>query len=270
MTSRRNRRRRERRRKGAGTKVVQFVVAGVIVVGGIFGVGRLREEAHFAATDDKHCFVNAPTPARAVLVVDVTDPLAATQDRMVRTTVDRLVDDLPDGGLLMATSITGEAPDQLGLIVETCRPKRDSNRNRALYDEEFVAPLNSAVDALAQQGEAPASPILETLLAAANDPALQSGEGPTTIVVMSDYMQYSRIANFYSDRPALPPPVGEPFTGLTVRMHVFRNASHADRQAAAADAFVRWLVEAGATVEYTPPAWMALQRRELLELVHAD
>lgn len=239
---------------GTGLKIITI---GALAAGAVGAMVFFKRQDAANAVDERSCFTNRPPPAMALFALDTTDALAAQQPRLVQTVAEDLLKSLPEGGLLQVVAINGSVPAEIVPILSVCRPANNDNAGRKRYREHFELPLQQSIARLARRPPEPSSPIVETLVAIAGDAALREG-GTLKVAMLTDALQQSALANFYTKPPRLPPPTGKPLANTEVRLVILRNGDMEAVQPAAAQSLQLWMSAAGAKVIYAPPPWMSV------------
>lgn len=196
------------RRRGRGLPI-WLSVLGILALLGTAGatvwfvLRQMRSDAVDAAT---LCPLDGATGLTAILL-DMTDPLGATQALALRAKLDALVLGSPRG-TLVALGRVSDRPQDLGATFALCRPMTgreggDAVRNSAQLDRRFQAgflqPFHAQIAALLDAEPAKASPIMEGLQAMLSGvAALPLAEGaPRRVTIVSDLLQHSDAMSFY-------------------------------------------------------------------------
>lgn len=227
---------------------VALLLGTVLTVGG----GLLYAAAHRSedgARDREHCLRGAEK-ASTIVLVDRTDPFTPDQREHIRHVVEGLAETLGRDERLALHVITADpqasalpwVPAAGGRGFAYCKPHEPRAVNklieterfvRAAYERDFARPLAGVVEALMAGGEAPRSPILEAMEAAAWGPVRVD-----RIVVISDLLQHSEISHLGGGLPDVCAVAASPLgarlkarlTGRTVVLHQLRNTKHFARQ----------------------------------------
>jgi hypothetical protein len=184
-------------------------VAGIIGLLALTGAGfwfafqQVRGDAIDEAT---LCPVGGATGSLAILL-DMTDPLGATQSIVLQSKLNDLVLDSPRGTLVGLGRVSDQ-PGDLGAAFVACRPMTgaeggDVTRNSRMleerFQERFLTPFRKDVSSLLDAKEASSSPIMEALQALLGGMrAVPSKDGgPHRVVIVSDLLQHSDAMSFY-------------------------------------------------------------------------
>lgn len=211
MTARRAARGRDRygtRSRGRGMPAWLAITGIVVLLAGVGTAGWLvlRQAGRDAIDEATLCPLDGATGSLAILL-DLTDPLSATQSIALRAKLDRTIDASPRG-TLVALGRVSDQPDQLGAAIAICRPMtgreagdlvRNSRQVEARYHEAFTAPLQRELAAMLDASEASQSPIMEGLQALLGGIAAMPIEDGASrqIVIVSDLLQHSEAMSFY-------------------------------------------------------------------------
>lgn len=197
-----------RRRPGQGRPVWLItlgIVALLAAVGGVswFAFRQVQADRMDAAT---LCPTDGAVGTLAILL-DMTDPISATQSLALRAALDKMVLASPRGTLVALGRVSDE-PGQTGAAFALCRPltgaeggdlTRNSRQVEARFQDGFVKPYRAEVGSMLESGEAKQSPIMEglqALLAGMASLPVQDG-APHRVVIVSDLMQNSDAMSFY-------------------------------------------------------------------------
>lgn len=193
-------------REGAGAWVWWLstaVLAALIGGGAWFAFNVSRGDAIDAAT---LCPPGGATGSLAVLL-DLTDPLSATQAMSLRASLDGLIAEAPRG-TLVSLGVVSDDPADWGAVGAVCKPMtgaeagdliRNSRQVGALYETRFMAPLRAELSAMLDRPQAAASPVMEGLQALLAGTAAMPVEAgaPRRVVIVSDLLQHSEAMSFY-------------------------------------------------------------------------
>lgn len=220
---------------------------GLAVGGGLLYAAAQRGED--GARDREHCLRGADK-ANTVVLVDRTDPFTADQREHVRRVVEGLAETIGRDERLALHVIKGDpqasalpwaTPDG-GRGFAYCKPHEPRAVNRlieterfvrAAFERDFARPLARVLEALMAGGEAPRSPILEAIEAAAWGPVRVD-----RLVIVSDLLQHSEISHLGAGLPDVCAVAASPLgarlkarlAGRIVVLHQLRSARHFGRQ----------------------------------------
>jgi hypothetical protein len=152
------------------------------------------------------CPLDGATGALAILL-DMTDPLGATQSINLQAELSEFVMESPSGTLVGLGRVSDQ-PGDLGAAFVACRPLTgaeggDVTRNSKMLEERFqdrfMKPFRAEVSSLLDAKEASSSPIMEALQALLGGMrATPTQEGsPRRVVIVSDLLQHSDAMSFY-------------------------------------------------------------------------
>lgn len=205
--ARRRRTSRSRRRSGAGSGTTLLgavlIVVGLSVIGGI--IWFVIDESSKPGVDIASlCPADGPTGHLAILL-DTTDPVAATQLQAARSRIERLIDDAPDFTRVSFATVSPDAGLRRDSFRSLCKPPRDASAltgNPRLvakrYREAFLAPIAGHLDGLLAIPEAPSSPIIEALTEFLTAiPGFATDDSPHNVVLVTDLVQHSDTFSFY-------------------------------------------------------------------------
>ncbi len=244
---------RGRQARSAGPLVIWG--AATIVLSGLAAAVVLSPPA--PALDGEGCVAGRPTNT-LVVALDTTDRLISQQPRQVQDAVAAEVRALSPGDRVAVVEIAGETRPEAKPLVSACLPGAATNVERNRFRDRIASPIAARLGELAGRPEAPASPIIETLVALASDRTFNGQGGRLTILAISDGLQNTAHGSVYGAGHAFPSPNGQPMSGVTVDLELLRNPRDAALQPRGVERLVTWLKAAGATVDYTPPRWLAL------------
>ena len=193
-------------RRGLSARAAIFgivVLLAVVAVAAWFVTRQIRADAIDEAT---FCPATGATGELAILL-DITDPLGATQLLTLRSELERMVVDSPRGTLVSLGRVSDQ-PGELGAAYALCRPMtgaeggewiRNPTQLDQKFQERFLKPFQAELSGMLDASEAKQSPIMEGLQALLAGTAATGArvEGPRRIVVASDLIQNSDAMSFY-------------------------------------------------------------------------
>lgn len=201
----RDRYRRRRRGHGlppwlAALGILMLVV--LVGAGGWFAYQQMQADRIDAAT---LCPVDGATGSLAILL-DMTDPLGATQAINLKAELSEFVMGSPRGTLVGLGRVSDQ-PGELGAAFAACRPMtgaeggdltRNSEMLEAQFQERFLKPFRAEVSSLLDAREAKNSPIMEGLQALLGGMrTVATHGGVRRAVIVSDLLQHSDAMSFY-------------------------------------------------------------------------
>jgi hypothetical protein len=195
-----------RRTHGLPTWASVLGIAAIVAFAGggaYFVVRQVRADAVDEAT---LCPKGGATGSLAILL-DLTDPLGATQSITLRSTLEGMVVDAPRGTLVSLGRVSDD-PAALGAAYVVCRPMtgaeggewiRNPTQLDRQFQERFLRPFQAEVAGMLDSAESKQSPIMEGLqaLIAGTGAAGVPVAGPRQIAVVTDLLQNSDAFSFY-------------------------------------------------------------------------
>jgi len=233
--------------------VVAISVAAILLA----GLATLAIISPVQPTSDSDCCI-AGRPHRAlVIVLDSTDPLIAREPRQVSAAVGAAVEALKPDDRVAMVELAGKAASEVTPLVNACLPGSETNVERNRLKHRILEPMARQIAEIGGRPEAPASPILETLLSLASDRTLNAPGARLPVLLVSDGLQNSPVASVYGRGVEFPSPASHPLDGVTVELVVLHNPRDARLQPRGVAKLVNWLKAAQAQVLYDPPRWLA-------------
>lgn len=193
------------------------------------------------------------------VLVDQSDPLGGGQVQALQTTLARSIAAMRAADRITIYRLRAEEDRPVERLVDLCRPKRGTEADPTIenprlleqaYLRHFVQPLQRVLDELHVQGTPlRSSPLIEALHAVANGPEMSATAQEKQLVLASDLMHRSRLADAYTSRLAtcLPGDAAQrqlPIEGVAVTIYLLRVPRLAARQADAAAFFGELLATA--------------------------
>lgn len=147
-----------------------------------------------------------------VLLVDVTDPMNVPQRQDFQNQLVSLRNSIPRYGQLIVANVDATSESLLAPVIVRCNPGTaadvndttgDPQATQRRYDQQFVRPLDAAFAEIAQASGASQSPILESVQSVALTELVTPAAAnlPRKLVLVSDLLQNTPGANFYSSLP---------------------------------------------------------------------
>lgn len=209
MASAARRKDRYRPRRHAHGVPPWLAVLGIVALVGAVGVGAwlaYRQVQADRVDETTLCPVDGATGFVAILL-DMTDPLGATQSINLQAELSDLVTNSARGTLVGLGKVS-DRPGDLGAAFVSCRPMTgveggDVTRNSKMLDEQFrdrfMRPFRADVSSLLDAKEASSSPIMEALQALLGGMrATPTKDGARRrVVIVSDLLQHSEAMSFY-------------------------------------------------------------------------
>ena len=181
-----------------------FLLAAISVafLGGAFWLMNALEEPPL---DEALCPAGGPT-AGAVIVLDLTDPVEASQIALIRQRIHSDIDDSAVGTLFAVGLVRPEA-DERGARIAVCKPLSGAEaselyENPRMIEDRYVSafrkPLDAALSAMLSSGTADSSPIMESLQSTLADaPGFSDAAFPRRLILVTDLLQHSPTFSFY-------------------------------------------------------------------------
>lgn len=204
VSSVRNRRKQLQRRLGL------VLIGGVLLVLFAFGVLSFKVKQEEIPIDEETlCPVEGPKTLTVVLM-DRTDPLSLTQQKDLRSKLEKIKEEIPLYGGIAAYSV-GPIGKEL-LHPETklvCNPGRGKDINPLIgnpriverkWRERFSEPLERLFDELLKTEEASTSPIMESIQSVSLTAlrGLNVSRIPRRLVIVSDMLQHTNDYSQYT------------------------------------------------------------------------
>lgn len=194
-----------RGRPGTPEWVKVIGIAALLAVAGAGGWALWRQQRG-DQVDARLCPLDGATGSLAILL-DLTDPVGATQSVALRAELERRVVESPRGTLVSLGRVSDRG-DEMGATVALCRPMTGTEggewtRNPTQLDRRFqsgfLKPFEAALADMLDARQAKESPIMEGLQALLAGVAATGVEvaGPRQIVIVSDLIQNSEALSFY-------------------------------------------------------------------------
>ena len=185
-------------------KVVSIVA--ILALAGAGAWWAFRQVRADAVDEATLCPVTGATGSLAILL-DITDPLSATQSITLRSDLERMVVESPRGTLVSLGRVS-DHPDQLGAAYALCRPMtgaeggewiRNPTQLDKQFQERFLKPFQAELAGMLDATRANQSPIMEGLQALIAGTAATgvTVAGPRRIAIASDLFQNSDAMSFY-------------------------------------------------------------------------
>ncbi|WP_319587867.1 hypothetical protein [uncultured Desulfobulbus sp.] len=149
---------------------------------------------------DKLCRNDGDYPRLNVLI-DKTDPWNKQDQQRLAALIRRIKEQLATNERLSIFVLDETGTYSPTPVFDMCNPGRGNQANNLYqnprmvqqrFDEQFQAPLETALAKLLQPGVAPQSPILESIIALKG-----SNKQPERMIVVSDMLQNSENLSFY-------------------------------------------------------------------------
>ena len=185
---------------GAGTVMGAGLIALALSAFGALGWVLVDRASAPGIDEASLCPEDGPAGHMAVLI-DMTDPVSATQLAAARARLDRLIEAAPVNTRVSLATVGAEAAPVRSL----CKPPADASAltgnprlAAARYEAEFLAPVAGTLDRLLAVPVADSSPILEALQRfLAGIPGFDGAGVPREVVLVSDLVQHSDVFSFY-------------------------------------------------------------------------
>jgi hypothetical protein len=183
------------------------LAAAVALVALYIGAGFWAREQRVDIDEASLCPKSGPTAVTAVLV-DRSDPLSQQQAQHIRQVLERVVNEALIGGRVALYVAEADAFAALPPVLALCNPGAEANplyqnpkQIRVRYQEKFRGRLDAEAAALLRATTRTTSPVMESIKAVCIDAFGSAPRGvPLRLVVVSDFLQHSPIADHYRER----------------------------------------------------------------------
>jgi hypothetical protein len=244
---------RRRRRGKAGMGVLGALLIGLAlaVLGGLTAASILLRPPPVDETT--LCRTDAPLAAHTIVLIDATDRLEPRHRRKLRAVLAQERARLNQYERLSVVRINVRRPQEPTLLFSRCLPRPPEDVNplfensrlaQARWDEAFEAVLDSAVRRAQSGAPARASPIIESVRAAANDPDFDASIPQRRLVLASDLLEHDPrgfslyvSGASYEDWAAGSPLPAPDLSAIAVRVVSLDRPEAAALQTAAAEGF---------------------------------
>jgi hypothetical protein len=192
---------RRRRRSKAGLSALGVLLIGLAlaVLGGLTAASIfLRPPPIDEAT---LCRTDAPLAAHTIVLIDATDRLEPRHRRKLRAVLAQERERLLQYERLTVLRMNVRRPQEPTVLFSRCLPRPPNEINplfenarlaQARWDEAFEAVLDGALRRAQSGGRGNASPIIESVRAAANDPEFDARIPQRRLVIASDMLEHER------------------------------------------------------------------------------
>lgn len=152
--------------------------------------------------DELGCLKDEPSPSSTALLVDATDALTDTHQRMLANVVEQMLNATPDYGRISVFVLQPNGLEPT-LTFSRCAPVRSAHNGKikGLIDfrRQVSEPLMKAVNEAAKNGVSDFSPIFETIVSVSRSPEfVEAPAGQRHLYVVSDFLQNSSGFSAYS------------------------------------------------------------------------
>jgi hypothetical protein len=192
------------------------------------------------------CPVSGPVQALAILL-DVTDPLAPRQQRLISGMLRQAIMGVPVGTRVTLGVVSANPEFRNRAPLHICKPLQGEDANAFYqnpkiiaerFQQGFLTPLDQALADLLSGEPADTSPIMESIQATVITAFQDLGAStPKRLIVVSDLLQHSDVFSFYrgqtwADFERSPDFVrlGHNLTGAEVLLHQLPRPQAAKRQ----------------------------------------
>lgn len=195
------------RRKGSSSFWAGVLLAVLLAAVSAVAVVVFRMVAEAPTYDEATlCPTSGPTSSLAILL-DLTDPVSATQSQSLHRILNERVDAAPVGTLI-SVGIVSEDASEWGAQFARCKPATGSDANFLYqnpgliadqFQSGFVVPFQQALERMLAAEEQRSSPIVESLQRLIEDTlTMTRGRSPDRLIIVSDLIQNSDRVSFYS------------------------------------------------------------------------
>lgn len=204
------RRSRPPRRKLRGRREqsnLRWYVAIIVCVGLVVGVGVLANNLISKSKIDEATLCHAGGALNVtVVLLDLTDPLSATQQARLKTILDNEITGSTTDTMI-SLGVVSETSSNWGAKFAKCKPASGEDANGLYenpviiaerYAREFTNPIKDTLDSMLTGESENQSPIMEALQSLiSGTPDFTTARGQKKIVIVSDMLQHSDNLSFY-------------------------------------------------------------------------
>lgn len=219
--------------------------------------------------DEFSCPANEQAPSHAILLVDVTDRLAAPQAGRLIQTAEDVARSIPRQGRLSVYLLSPQSPWEPQQVLSLCSPGRADETDpwsetgsmfEAAWRNRFIAPLEAAVAQLGDQPASEASPIIESLSAITSGRDFDTDAPGRRLVYIGDGLQHTPgIYSHYGasdliqayETSSLSGDAEADYSSASIEIHYLRRPEAAHIQGTDHKAFWRWWFETHGTTDIT-------------------
>jgi hypothetical protein len=202
--------RRKRKSRRSGSRVRANFLGAALGLIAVLGFGTLAYFKFTLAPETLDpvtlCPVSGPEAQMAILL-DMTDPVSASQLAAARSMIEREIDRAALGTRISLGLVSPDPAVQGKVHLSVCKPRTGADANElyenpimiaARYRDGFAAPLEAVLESLLAADGSKTSPIMESLQALIADaPGFRVFEGTRKLVIFSDLMQHGDLISFY-------------------------------------------------------------------------
>jgi hypothetical protein len=152
------------------------------------------------------CPASGPQSHLAVLL-DMTDPISASQLLFVREYIEDQVDNAPVGAFVSVGIVSTEPDFQGSPTINICKPRRGQSASQfyenpglieEIFQDKFSDPLQLKLDQLFATETASSSPIMESIQRLISSTVgFRTSTHARSLLIMTDLMQHSPAMSFY-------------------------------------------------------------------------
>jgi hypothetical protein len=236
---------------------VALIVTAACLAGGGFYAAHSFKQAKF---DPETLCPAVRAKTTTLILIDKTDPLAASEQSRARDIVTKARDSALRGNRITVTLLRQrEGTDDVVLdtIVDLCNPGAEANplfenprRVATRYQNAFLAPIDAALTSVAGQGSAPASPIAHSIRSLLDGlpetPGLQ-----VKLILISDLMEHGPNISAYAStlddaalRRLMAPSAQAQLKGADVQIFLLPRPRYRAQQNAAVEVWRRFFNDA--------------------------
>jgi hypothetical protein len=261
--------RRRRARQADLWGLLGLVLATAVIGVGAWAMVALQPIARDTAT---LCATAIPPEHHTLVLVDATDRFAPGTGRRIRALIEAEAGRMAAGDRLTLMAMDARTPDAPRVLFSKCEPGvaqgmtalwSNPERLAARRETDFTQPLERATANALRPRSARESPLIQSIAAAALDPAFASGRH-RRLVVVSDFLQHqpgvftqyeSGDAWARFERSPLGARPAPDLSTLDVRLALVRRDGSEAYQTEGLEAFwLRWFARAGCEARFTEAA----------------
>ena len=200
-------RRKSGRRRGNGDNNTLWYFAIAVCLGLVIGVAIVSQRLITAGHVDDKTLCHSGGPLNAtVILLDLTDPLSATQQARLKSILGNEVAG-SSVDTMIAIGVVSEDPAKWGARFAKCKPATGEDANGLYenptiiaerYTREFTFPIQNTLHSMLTGESENQSPIMEALQSLISEtPDFSKAMGHRKIIIVSDMLQHSDNLSFY-------------------------------------------------------------------------
>jgi hypothetical protein len=194
-----------------GAKGTLFGLLGAAIIGALIGGYLLLKQSRPQLDAETNCPKSGPV-AIHVLLFDRSDPISDQQAQRIRKAVEKFKDSAPFGLRFDIYTFQGDATHALEPKLKLCALGKPSEANQWIenpelvkrrYETKFASVLDQTVSELLRGSKEKASPIIESLRAAAISSfgPIERSQIPLRVTMISDMVQHTPLYSQFQLEP---------------------------------------------------------------------